>query len=112
MKGTIVIGHVTLLLGVVAYSAPAGAELNCNAGIEFYDIGGIKRCQLNGNHQLYTARGQRLVCADGHDLFKYPDGKLQRCTLTEALTFDSTQCNAGDTVELDKQGSIQRCQRM
>ncbi len=50
----------------IGLSSIAVAELNCNPGIEFYPNGGVKSCNLNGNHQLYTAQGRRLVCSNGY----------------------------------------------
>ncbi len=50
----------------IGLSSIAVAELNCNPGIELYPNGGVKSCNLNGNYQLYTAQGQRLVCSNGY----------------------------------------------
>lgn len=91
------------------FSPKAVAELNCNAGIEFYANGGIKSCNLNGNHQLYTARGQRLVCSDGYVLVQHPDGELKSCTISVATTIDSVECGRFSQVELTADGTIVSC---
>lgn len=99
------------VLVAVAASRVAVAELNCNAGIEFYPGGGIKSCNLNGNHQLYTARGQRLVCANGYTLVQYPDGELKSCTISVALTVGATaQCDRLSHVELAADGAVVGCE--
>lgn len=99
------------LLGLVALlaAAPARAELNCNAGIEFHPEGGIKRCNLNGHHTLHTAKGERLTCMNGHDVVKFPDGRLESCTLLEASSLGGVQCAARSEVELDHDGNLVRC---
>jgi hypothetical protein len=94
----------------IGLSPIAVAELNCNAGIEFYPDGGIKSCNLNGNHQLYTARGQKLVCSNGYVLVQYPGGKLKSCTISVALTIGSVQCDRLSQVELKPDGTIVRCE--
>jgi len=96
------------VVGLLA-SLPVRAELNCNAGIEFHADGGIKRCNLNGHHTLHTAKGDRLTCMNGHALVKYPDGRLQSCTLLEPTMFDDVPCAAQSRVELDHDGHLLRC---
>ncbi len=88
----------------------AVAELNCNAGIEFYPDGGVKSCNLNGNHQLYTAQGQRLVCSNGYALVQYPGGELKSCTIAAPLTVGSVQCDRLSQIELAADGTIIRCE--
>jgi len=46
-------------------AAAVPAQVNCNPGITFYTEGPVKQCNLNGDHRLYTARGDVVVCADG-----------------------------------------------
>ncbi|MCH6581507.1 MAG: hypothetical protein O7B27_13340 [Gammaproteobacteria bacterium] len=41
----------------IGLSAIAVAELNCNPGIEFYPNGGVKSCNLNGNHRALYSSG-------------------------------------------------------
>ncbi|MDH3688611.1 MAG: hypothetical protein OEU36_03910 [Gammaproteobacteria bacterium] len=94
----------------VGLSPIAVAQLNCNAGIEFYPNGGIKSCNLNGNHQLYAAQGRKLVCANGYLLVQHPGGKLKSCTISLALTIDSVQCDRLSQVELKPDGTIARCE--
>ena len=114
--------HLPTTLGMPAFCAAlivvlsiglspiAAAELNCNAGIDFYPNGGIKSCNLNGNHQLYTAQGQKLVCSNGYVLVQYPGGELKSCTISVALTIDSVQCDRLSQVELKPDGTIVRCE--
>lgn len=100
-----------LIVGLSIGSSPiAVAELNCNAGIEFYPDGGVKSCNLNGNHQLYTAQGQKLVCANGYVLVQYPGGRLKSCTISVALTIGSVQCDRLSRIELKSDGTIIRCE--
>ena len=67
----------SLATAALFVAASARAELNCNAGIEFHPDGGIKRCNLNGHHTLYTARGERVTCMNGYELRKFPGGRLE-----------------------------------
>ena len=101
---------VLIVVLSIGLSPIAVAELNCNAGIEFYPNGGIKSCNLNGNHQLYTAQGQKLVCANGYALVQYPGGELKSCTISVALTIDSVQCGRLSQVELKPDGTIVGCE--
>ena len=101
---------VLIVVLSIVLSPRAVAELNCNAGIEFYADGGIKTCNLNGNHQLYTAQGQRLVCSNGYALVQYPGGELKSCTISVAFTIDSVECGRLSQVELKPDGTIVRCQ--
>ena len=94
----------------IGLSNIAVAELNCNAGIEFYPNGGIKSCNLNGNHQLYTAQGQRLVCSNGYSLVQYPGGQLKSCTISVSLTIGSVQCDRLTQIELAVDGTIIGCE--
>jgi hypothetical protein len=101
-----------LLLALAMISYPATAELNCNVGIKFYPDGGIKSCNLNGNHQIYTAQGQRLTCADGYILVQYPDGKLQSCTVAVPVSLGSVRCDRLSRVELGPDGTVKECRRL
>jgi len=94
----------------IGLSPIAVAELNCNVGIEFYSNGGVKSCNLNGNHRLYTAQGQQLVCSNGYVLVQYPSGELKSCTILAALIIDSVQCDRLSRVELTPDGTILRCE--
>ncbi len=102
--------RVFTALALIVFSYTAVAELNCNVGIEFYPSGGIKSCMLNGNHRIYTARGQPLTCADGHVLVQYPDGKLKSCVLAESVTFDTVRCDRLSRVELGSDGAVKKCE--
>lgn len=102
---------LSLALGLTSITGAAVAQLNCNVGIEFYPNGGIKSCNLNGDHRIYTAQGQPVTCANGHVLVQYPDGKLKSCTLAQPLTFDSSHCDARSKVEVNPGGAIAKCER-
>lgn len=105
-------GVLASWLAWTLFSPIALAELNCNVGIEFYPSGGIKRCNLNGNHRIYTAQGRALTCADSHMLVQYPDGKLKSCTIAMSLAFDDVRCDALSRVELDPNGTLTKCERL
>jgi len=79
-----------LTLGLVAVSGSASAQINCEAGVDFYPQGGIKSCVLNGNHQVYTHQGVRLVCSNGKAMEQYPNGSLKSCTLDKAQRVQRT----------------------
>jgi hypothetical protein len=98
------------VLGLVGYGGtPAYAQLNCNAGVEFYPGGAIRRCVLNGEHRLHTAPGQELTCANGHPAVLYENGRLQSCHLARPLTSGSLPCEAGHRVELRPDGTPAGC---
>lgn len=100
---------LALLTGCLLASVPARAELNCNVGIEFHPGGGIKSCTLNGHHTLHTVKGDRLTCMDGHELNKYPDGRLESCTILDAQRFGHVECDAQSRVEFDHDGNLVSC---
>lgn len=89
----------------------ASAQLNCNPGIEFYAEGPIKACNLNGNHRLYTVRGDVVVCADGYPLVQFPDGRLQSCTVAEPSVIAGEHCDASSRVELALDGALESCRK-
>jgi hypothetical protein len=98
------------ILGLVGYGArPAHAQLNCNAGVEFYPSGAIRSCVLNGHHRLHTALGQPLTCANGHPAVLYEDGRLRSCLLAQPLTSGPLTCEAGHRVELGPDGTLTGC---
>lgn len=94
---------------LIASNRIAVAELNCNAGIEFYP-GGFKSCNLNGNHPIYSAQGLALTCADGYVLVQYPDGELKSCTIGIAHSFDSVRCDGPSRIELGPSGGLRKCE--
>lgn len=96
-------------MAMAMVTAPASAQLNCNPGIEFYAEGPIKQCNLNGNHRLYTVRGDVVVCADGHTLVQFPDGRLRSCTVAEALVIAGERCDPSARVELAPDGALESC---
>ena len=102
-------GAATLVLVLAA--APAAAQLNCNPGIEFYAEGPIKQCNLNGNHRLHTVRGDVVVCADGHPLVQFPDGRLRSCTVAEPSTIAGRRCDAPARIDLAPDGTLERCRK-
>jgi len=89
----------------------ASAQLNCNPGIEFYAEGPIKACNLNGNHRLYTVRGDVVVCADGYPLVQFLDGRLQSCTVAEPSVIAGERCDASSRVELAPDGALESCRK-
>ncbi len=102
-----VLTALVAILGMTTVSA----QVNCNPGIEFYDNGPVKSCNLNGNHRLHTVRGDVVVCADGHPLVQFPDGRLQSCTVTDTTLIAGERCEAPARVELARDGSLRSCQR-
>ena len=99
-----------LALTMISYAATA--QVNCNVGIKFYPDGGVKSCSLNGNHQIYTAQGERLTCADGYILVQYPDGKLKSCTVAAPVSLSSVRCDRLSRVELGPDGTLKECKRL
>lgn len=102
-----------LILGVLGLVAsggrPAYAQLNCNAGVEFYPGGAIRSCVLNGNHRMHTAPGRALTCANGHAAVLSENGRLQSCVLAEPLIAGTLRCEAGARVELRPDGTVTAC---
>jgi len=98
-----------IVLGLSLVIPPAEAQVNCEAGIEFYANGGIKSCVLTGNHQVYTQQGVRIICAHGTTMALHPDGKLKSCSLKEAQRFEKQQCAAGTRAEFDGNGRLLAC---
>lgn len=107
VRGVVVLA--SLAAGFV--TTTASAQLNCNPGIEFYAEGPIKACNLNGNHRLYTVRGDVVVCADGHPLVQFPDGRLQSCTVAEPSVIAGEHCDAASRVELAPDGALESCRK-
>ena len=89
----------------------ASAQPNCNPGIEFFPEGPFKQCNLNGNHQVYTVRGDVVVCADGHPLVQFPDGRLQSCMLAATPVVAGVRCEAPARLELAADGSVLSCRK-
>jgi len=126
-RGPLQCGGLTRGAGIVPTSLPMGlllglamtvgattasAQVNCNPGIEFYAEGPLKQCNLNGNHRLYTARGDVVVCADGYSLVQFADGRLQSCTVTHTQTILSERCEAPARLELAADGSLRGCHKI
>lgn len=107
-------GVAAVLVAAMACAWPVGAlaQVNCNAGIEFYPEGGVKGCNLNGNHTLYTESGDVLVCADGERLEQYPDGTLRSCAIRETQRIGTVRCEAPARVELARDGALAACRRI
>ncbi len=70
---------VCMILGVASGVVPVSAQVDCSPGVEFYDDGSLKRCNLNGEHRLYAVRGDAVVCANGHPLVLAGDDSLRSC---------------------------------
>ncbi|GMQ89860.1 MAG: hypothetical protein BMS9Abin10_0195 [Gammaproteobacteria bacterium] len=97
------------VLALTLLGASAAAQLNCNVGVQFYPGGGIESCNLNGDHRLYTARGQPLTCLNGRRLVQYPDGRLKSCTLAQPVNFEARPCARLSVVQLDPDGKLKKC---
>lgn len=104
------LAYVFAAVGVVSYGH-VGAQLNCNAGIEFYPEGGIKSCNLNGHHRINTAHGEQVTCWSDHHISLYPNGRIQSCTVGAPYTIGDTQCEAGAVIDFDKDGKPLSCTR-
>ncbi len=89
----------------------ARADLNCNAGIEFYPQGPVRGCVLNGHHRIHTEHGVAVTCADGRRLEQHADGTLARCTLAQPARLDGQDCAAGSEVEFAADGAMLRCKQ-
>ena len=108
LRGALLLG-AAVALGVAAVAPPAAA-LQCGAGtFEFYDGGGIKACEIEADHQMWTKRGVRIVCRGGYRLSQHANGAVASCTLAETQTFDGTECPAGKVVALNPDGALEEC---
>ncbi len=103
----------TLALAALAWGllAPTDAlALQCAAGtFEFYPGGGIKSCLIEANHQFWTHRDERIVCAGKALMTQHENGAVARCTIPEPLEFGGTRCTAGSVVELSPDGGLKTC---
>ena len=100
---------VACVLCVMLFASPVQA-LQCAAGtFEFYGGGGIKSCRIEANHQFWTGKGERIVCAAGTRLVQHGNGAIAVCTIAEPLTFGGTPCAAGSRVELEADGTLKGC---
>ncbi len=91
-----VVSGAALILG---FAPAAPAQLNCNVGVEHYPGGGLKRCNLNGDHTLYTAKGLRVTCSNGKTLIQHPNGAVESCTIDITHAFGEVRCSAPARVE-------------
>lgn len=103
---------VVAILAIASLVTPVSAQLNCNPGVEFYDQGPLKGCKLNGNHRLYTVRGDVVVCADGHPLVQFPDGRLKSCIVNDTSVIAGERCEAPAEVELAPDGTLRECRKV
>ncbi len=103
----------SVLAALLLMALPSAAQLNCNAGVEYYpDGGGIERCVLNGHHTLFTAKGLKVTCADGTALTQYRDGALKSCEIDKRHSFDSTLCEPQSEVTFEPDGRFRACERL
>ena len=109
-RGLFVLAGLVALVAILGVTT-VSAQVNCNPGIEFYDNGPLKSCNLNGNHRLHTLRGDVIVCADSHLLVQFPDGRLQSCTITEPSVIAGVRCEAPARVEFAADGSLRSCRK-
>lgn len=95
----------------VAQTVPTDARaLQCHVGtFQFFPGGGIKSCRIEADHQFWTAKGERIVCARNSVLVQHENGAIARCTIPEPLVFGGTRCPAGSTVELHPDGGLKVC---
>jgi hypothetical protein len=106
------ISAFAVFAGLLILAPLSSAQLNCNVGVEYYpDGGGIKRCVLNGHHNLYTAAGLKVTCADGKAITQYPDGALKSCGIERSHTFDSVRCEPPSEVTFEPDGRLRTCKR-
>lgn len=97
---------------VIAGLAPAAsAQRNCNVGVEYYPGGGLKQCNLNGDHTLYTAKGLRVTCKNGKNLVQHPNGAVESCSIGKNHTFGEVRCSAPARVEFEADGSLRSCRQ-
>lgn len=108
MKGIYSVPAAALFVLMMAAS-DAGA-LQCGVGtFQFFDGGGIKSCRIEANHQFWTHRGERIVCAANSLLVQHPNGAIATCTIPEPLEFGGRKCPAGAKVELTDDGGLKNC---
>jgi len=96
---------------ITGLAPPVSAQLNCNAGVEHYPGGGLKQCNLNGDHTFYTAKGLRVTCSDGKNLVQHPNGAVKSCSIRKSHTFGDLRCTAPARVEFEADGSLRACRR-
>ncbi len=98
------------LLVVAAPIFPAAA-FQCHVGtITFRDTGEVEGCELEGYHELTTAKDVVIVCASGERASLHPGGALAGCTLAKAYVADGKSCPAGARVALATDGAIAACE--
>lgn len=101
-----------VLVGWLVLAPASYAQLNCNAGVEYYpDGGGIRSCVLNGEHTLYTGTGQKVICADGKALTQYRNGALLSCSIEKFHSFDGVRCEPPAEVDFEPDGRLRSCER-
>jgi hypothetical protein len=107
------IAALTAIGGWLVIAPGSYAQLNCNAGVEFYPHGGdIQRCILNGEHTLYTGTGLKVTCANGRVLEQYPEGALRSCTIEKFHSFDGVRCEPPAEVTFQPDGRLRSCGRL
>lgn len=98
-----------LAAGLGLAAGPAGAQLNCDPGVEYYRSGAIRGCVLNGVHAFWTPLSRRLICASGAPIELYPEGQVRRCRLAFAHRDGRRSCAAGHDAELGRDGHLIGC---
>lgn len=89
----------------------AALALQCHVGtIDYHPQGGIKSCQIEGNHQFWTAQGAALVCRSGYVVTQYPDGEKESCTIAKPYSAGGARCEVSSRLELDRDGNIRKCE--
>ena len=88
----------------------AAAQLQCSAGTITYHPGdGLKGCRIEADHQIYTAKGDRIRCKDGHRVVLHPNGEVESCTIAEPHVFAGVRCAGPGRVELNVDGTLRKC---
>ncbi len=84
--------------------------LQCHVGtIKFFTEGGIKSCQIEGNHTFTTPTGASLTCRSGELVTQHTGGQIESCTTAAVYTVGATRCEAAHHLKLKPDGSIARC---
>ena len=102
--------RLSVVIAAFALMPQAAMALQCHVGtITFHKSGGLKSCQIEGNHEFRTEAGLQLKCRSGELVTQYPDGGIESCSIAEPHTFGDVTCAPG-RVELNLDGSLRQCE--
>ena len=97
------------LMALALIPGPAAA-LQCHVGtIKFFAEGGIKSCQIEGNHTFTTTAGAALTCRSSNLVTQHPGGQVESCTTAAVYIAGNARCEAARLLERKPDGSIARC---